>query len=61
MGCRYDGLYEITRESVEMNENGGAYVRFRLERCAGQPEIDVARTTKGEKKDAERGEVWVLG
>jgi hypothetical protein len=45
VGCRYDGLYDITRESTKIYENAGRHMRFRLERCAGQ----LARPTKGER------------
>ncbi|MCJ1226367.1 hypothetical protein MMC12_003017 [Toensbergia leucococca] len=43
VGIRYDGLYHITGQEQIINLKGGAYVRFRLERSAGQAPINVSR------------------
>lgn len=37
-----------------MNKRGGAYVRFKLLREAGQPAIDLSRPTQVEKDVFER-------
>ena len=49
-GLRYDGLYSITREDIEKNTKGGAYLRFKLVRDPNQPEIDVARPNTRERQ-----------
>ena len=51
VGLRYDGLYQVGREETKINRRGGAYLRFRLERVAGQPPIDRSRPTVAEKRD----------
>ena len=48
-GIRYDGLYTIQSEAIEQNPKGGAYVRFKLVRCADQKPIDASRPTKKER------------
>lgn len=48
-GIRYDGLYRIISERVAQNMKGGAYMRFKLLREAGQPAIDLSRPTQVEK------------
>lgn len=53
-GIRYDGLYKIKKEEMRKNKLGGAYLRFRLERCEGQDEIDMGRPTKEERSLCER-------
>lgn len=37
IGLRYDGLYMIKDVLTSINLNGGAYIRFELERMEGQP------------------------
>ena len=54
-GLRYDGLYTIESEAQEKNLLGGAYIRFKLVRCAGQKDIDASRPTAKEKEIAQ----WV--
>ena len=56
VGLRYDGLYQITDEEVKHNEKGGLYVRFKLERLGGQPELRsvTRRPTQQEIADEER-------
>ena len=49
-GLRYDGLYKIESEAQEKNMKGGAYLRFKLVRCAGQKEIDASRPNLQERK-----------
>lgn len=49
-GIRYDGLYLIIGEETRFNAHGGAYIRFLLERKAGQAEIDLTRPTVQEKR-----------
>ena len=51
VGLRYDGLYRVEREETKLNKKGGAYLRFRLERVAGQPSIDRSRPTVAERRD----------
>lgn len=53
-GIRYDGLYRIISEGIAKNVRGGAYVRFKLLREAGQPDIDLNRPTQVEKDVFER-------
>ena len=49
-GIRYDGLYRIvSSDGTAKNAKGGAYVRFKLVRMAGQPAIDLSRPTQVEK------------
>ena len=48
-GFRYDGLYYIVAEEVSKNKKGGAYMRFKMVRDAGQPEIDEHRPTQAER------------
>jgi hypothetical protein len=40
-GLRYDGLYDVKGMSIETNEVGGAYKRFKLERRENQPPINT--------------------
>lgn len=47
-GIRYDGLYVVTGEEIKHNAWGGAYARFRMDRIAKQPAIDMNRPTKEE-------------
>lgn len=47
-GIRYDGLYVVTGEETKHNVWGGAYARFRMDRIAEQPAIDMNRPTKEE-------------
>jgi len=54
VGFRYDGLYRITRESIEQNLKGGAYIRFTLKREPNQPPIDFGRPTRQETLDFDR-------
>ena len=49
VGFRYDGLYKITRECIEKNAKGGAYIRFTLMREPDQPPIDFGRPTRRER------------
>ena len=42
-GLRHDGLYLIESEALEKNKKGGVYIRFKLVRCAGQPDLDLNR------------------
>ncbi|KAL9100123.1 MAG: hypothetical protein Q9163_004466 [Psora crenata] len=49
-GLRYDGLYSITREDIEENNKGGAYLRFKLQRNGGQRDIDASRPNAREKE-----------
>lgn len=49
-GLRYDGLYRIDSEAIEINEKGGAYVRFKLVRCEGQKDIDLTRPNRKERE-----------
>lgn len=53
-GIRYDGLYTITGEETMFNAHGGAYIRFHLERNAGQPDMVLTRPTNREKRLCER-------
>ena len=48
-GIRYDGLYRIISEGKLWNERGGMYVRFKLVREDGQPEIDLSRPNQAER------------
>ena len=60
-GYRYDGLYMIESEAMEKNLKGGAYIRFKLVRCAGQKEIDASRPNAKERQIAEwlkEGRSW---
>ena len=60
-GYRYDGLYMIESEAQEKNLKGGAYIRFKLVRCAGQKNIDTSRPTMKEKSIAQwlkEGRSW---
>lgn len=41
-------------EGIAKNGKGGAYVRFKLLREAGQPDIDLTRPTQDEKDVFER-------
>ncbi|KAL6718268.1 hypothetical protein ACLMJK_004356 [Lecanora helva] len=48
-GFRYDGLYNITNvDRRAVNQKGGAYVRFKLERKAGQEPIPRNAPTEDE-------------
>lgn len=51
VGLRYDGLYRVELEEIRRNQKGGAYLRFRLGRVAGQPPIDRGRPTVAERRD----------
>lgn len=52
-GLRYDGLYRIESEAMEINQKGGAYVRFKLVRCEGQKDIDLSRPNRKEREIAD--------
>jgi hypothetical protein len=54
IGCRYDGLYKIVKQTTPKNENGGAYVRFELKREENQPDYDLSRPTADEKRAFDR-------
>lgn len=51
VGLRYDGLYRVQREETMRNNNGGAYLRFRLERVGEQLPVDRSRPTVAERRD----------
>lgn len=53
-GLRYDGLYRVIDEEHAFNDRGGAYMRFKLQRCAGQDPIDTSRPTRDEKEALRR-------
>lgn len=60
-GLRYDGLYMIESEAQEKNSKKGAYIRFKLVRCAGQKDIDASRPNAKERDIAEwlkEGRTW---
>jgi len=53
-GLRYDGLYTITSMEEKSNDLGGKYLRFKLEREAGQPTIAVNRPSPSEVRQIEK-------
>ena len=42
-GFRYDGLYQVVSQTQLINKKGGAYLQFKLERVAAQPDINKSR------------------
>ncbi|KAA6412875.1 MAG: hypothetical protein FRX48_03868 [Lasallia pustulata] len=54
VGIRYDGLYTVVGQATGTNAKGGAYLRFRLDRVAGQAPVDLSRPTAGEKGEFAR-------
>lgn len=56
-GIRYDGLYRVVSVQTRMNEHGGRFQLFKLERLPDQPSLDtICRTspTAQEVRDYER-------
>lgn len=45
-GLRYDGLYTVTNCTVQKNQKGGAYKRFRLKRVADQDPIVISEPSQ---------------
>ncbi|KAF6805683.1 ydg sra domain-containing protein [Colletotrichum sojae] len=55
VGLRYDGLYRVTEERPGKNDNGGAYVQFKLERLEevngqNQPSLESCLTSPTPKQ-----------
>ncbi|KAH0551729.1 hypothetical protein GP486_007051 [Trichoglossum hirsutum] len=53
VGIRYDGLYTVESRSTLENEIGGAYLRFKLVRQAGQDAMSYIHPTPNEQNDVE--------
>lgn len=49
-GIRYDGLYRVTEVRFLVNDEGGSYQRFRLERLGGQPSLDSVLSVPNEEQ-----------
>jgi len=57
VGIRYDGLYRVVAMQLRMNQRGGLYEQFKLERLGGQPplsDIVESRPTAKEVRDFDR-------
>ncbi|KAK4462668.1 E3 ubiquitin-protein ligase UHRF1 [Cladorrhinum samala] len=56
VGIRYDGLYTVVEQAQVLNEKGGLYYRFRLQRIEGQESLDdiKARSPSREQIAQER-------
>lgn len=56
VGIRYDGLYIVVEQAEVLNDKGGLYYRFRLQRIEGQESLDniKARSPTREQVAQER-------
>jgi hypothetical protein len=52
-GLRYDGLYTIKSIAEQTNDEGGKYLRFKLERQDGQPPIAINKPSPSEIRKIE--------